>query len=71
MTDEFEFAKMEFGITGHNDVYERDIIMYLDVIGNVGGILGFVAALLAFFVDPLQEHMFLIKFIKMAFITRE
>ena len=41
MTGEFQFAKIEFLIAGHNDLYTRQISVILDVIGNVGGILGF------------------------------
>ena len=44
---------------------------FLDVLGNVGGVLGFFIPIIWFLVQPIAEHWFLIKFVKMAFITRQ
>ena len=69
-TKEPEFLKIDFVICGHNDLYQRQIMMFLDVLGNIGGVLGFFVPLIYFAILPIARHKFLIKFVKMAFITR-
>lgn len=66
-----EFVKIEFLLSGHNEVYQRQIFMFLDVIGTVGGVAGLIFPVIAIFTDMVAEHEFLIKFVKLAFIKRE
>ena len=46
-------------------------MMFLDVLGNIGGIYSFFLPFVGFFIQSFAEHMFIIKFVKMAFIIRE
>ena len=67
---EVQFMKVEFIISGHNDFYQRNVMKFLDVLGNIGGVLGLIFPVLNMIMSLYAEHFFVIKFIKMAFIKR-
>jgi hypothetical protein len=70
-SDHQALAHIKLRMCGQNEQFYRIILNFLLIFGNIGGILGVFAPLLGIIVGAIAEHEFLIKFLKLSFLTRE
>ena len=49
--------------------HERDIYNFLDLIGDLGGVLEVFLVFFAFFIEPISEHSFYMKALSKLFVA--